>query len=111
MSDMGWIDDLDGDSAADALVAVRDELRAVEAKRLLLAAHWADLHASEELTDAELALSPRSAAGRVRVLPGCERMVPAGADGTPDIEEFAAAELAALLGVSTGTGGSWSPTR
>jgi hypothetical protein len=104
MIDTEWIDELDGDTAADALVAVRDELRAVEAKRLLMAAHWADLHASEDLTDAELALSPRSASGRVLVLPGCERMVPAGAAGTPEIEEFAAAELAALLGVSTGTG-------
>jgi hypothetical protein len=105
MIGMDWIGELDGDAAADAVVAVRDELRAAEAKRLLLAAHWADLHAGEELTAGELALSPRSASGRVLVLPGCERMVAAGADGTPEIEEFAAAELAALLGVSTGTGG------
>ena len=46
MIDTDWIDGLDGSSAADALVTVRDELRAVEAKRLLLAAHWADLHAA-----------------------------------------------------------------
>src|SRR5687768_1051851 len=69
-----------------------------------MAAHWADLHAADELLPAELALSPKGGSGRVRVLPGSERMVPAGAAGTPEIEEFAAAELAALLGISTGTG-------
>ena len=58
MIDTDWIDELDGSSAADALVRVSDELRAVEAKRLLMAAHWADLHAAEELLPAELALSP-----------------------------------------------------
>ena len=111
MNDPTWIDELDGDTAADALVAVRDKLRQAEAERLLLAAHWADLHAAEELTAGALALAPRSPSGRPTVLPGAEQRVPAGADGTPDIEEFAAAELAALLGVATGTGGSWSPTR
>jgi hypothetical protein len=70
MIDVDWIGELDGSTAADAVVAVRDKLLAAEAERLLLAAHWADLHAPEELTAAELALSPRSAAGRVLVLPG-----------------------------------------
>lgn len=34
---------------------------------------------------------------------GCERWVPGGADGTPKIGEFIAAEIGALLGVSPGS--------
>jgi hypothetical protein len=104
MIDVDRTDGLDGNDAADALVAVRDRLREVEAERLLHAAHWADLHAVEELSAVEVALAPRSAAGRPLVLPGSERAVASGAAGTPAMEEFAAAELAALLGLSTGAG-------
>ncbi|HET6561409.1 MAG TPA: hypothetical protein VFG72_06010, partial [Marmoricola sp.] len=95
MIDSDWIDGLDGDTAADALVGVRDRLRAAEAERLLIAAHWADLHAPEELTPGELALCT-DGSGQVRVLPGGEQRVRIGADGTPEVMEFAAAELAAL---------------
>ena len=99
MIDTDRIDELDGNDAADALVAVRDELRAAEAKRLL---HGRALGRPARRRRADAGWSwrcrRRAASGRVLVLPGCERMVPAGADGTPEIEEFAAAELAALLG-------------
>ncbi len=107
MIDVGRIDELDGDAAADALVTVRDELRFAEAERFLLAAHWADLHAPQELSPGEVALCT-DASGRVRltaeVLPGGEQPIRVAADGTPEVMEFAAAELAALLGISTNTG-------
>lgn len=53
----------------------------------MLAAHWLDLHSPEGRSDSE------SPAG---VLPGTERTVRSGADGTPMITEFACAEFAAL---------------
>ena len=98
MFDWPWIDELDRDAAADALVEARRELLAAEAKQFALAAHWADLHAGEDL-DPSLAQ-----------LPGAQRLVPIRggrngcADGCPEVEEYAGAELAAYLGRSTITG-------
>lgn len=43
------------------------------------------------------------------VLPGSERLVPAGADGTPDVAEFLAVELAPLLGVDVAS--AWNLIR
>ena len=71
-----------------------------EAEQFVLAAHWADLHAPETVLDL---LDDVEQIGRASV-PGSERGRPAGADGAPMIAEFAAAELAALLGMSTTAG-------
>ena len=86
------VDDLDASAVADALADVGAKVVAAEAEQFRLAAHWADLHApvlvgevTEELVH----------------LRGGERVRLAGADGTPEIMEFAAAELGALLGRST----------
>jgi hypothetical protein len=80
--------DLDGRSAADALARARDALVASEVAQVELVAHWADLHCGE--------------AGPSRdVLPGTERSVGLGADGTPRVREFAAVELGVLLDVTT----------
>lgn len=83
------LSDLDADatltfaSSARAL-ADRAEVRLIEA-----AAHWADLHGVVE--DSE--------AGRSS-LPGTEQLTRLGGDGTPELAEFAPAELGAELSVS-----------
>lgn len=81
----GMPDDVAG--TCDALAAAHADLIAVETRQLQLAAHWIDLHCHVEEPDGE---RPD------RTFPGTERSVPAGADGTPLISEFACAEFAAL---------------
>jgi hypothetical protein len=75
---------------AEATLRHVTALRAVaeQADRALLmsAAHWADLHG---VVDA----APTA-------LPGTERLVRLGGDGTPEVAEFAAAELGAELSLS-----------
>lgn len=97
---MEWltrIDELDAGAASDALAAVRDKVVAAEAEQFYLAAHWADLHAPEFVADHVADLAMLSA-------PGAEGFRPSGADGCPEIGEFAAAELAVLLGRSSAGG-------
>jgi hypothetical protein len=83
---------------ADALAASRDELMALEARQLVLAATWADHHAGDFVQE------------QLAVLPGMPRLVDVrgggsgSVDGCPKIEEYAAAELAALLGCTTVVG-------
>ncbi len=81
------MEDLDGQGLADALVANHATLLTAEARELVLAAAWADLHPTQALT-------PRP------VLPGMERPRRFGGHGTPEAGEFAAAELAVLTGRS-----------
>ncbi len=97
MFDYEALDDLDRVAASDALAEVRRRVVAVEAEQLYLAAHWADLHAPEFVTDC-LDLLPGPAA------PGAERTKQLGGDGCPEMSEFAGVELAALLGRTTGSG-------
>ena len=87
--DAATISDLDGQAAADALVANHAALLEAEANEFILAAHWADLHNEDSLP-------VRAGAGGV--LPGTERAKRLGADGTPLVAEFAAAELGPLIG-------------
>ena len=61
-----------------------------EAELLAVAAHWADLHA----------VLPGGAADGIP-LDGMQRMVPLAGDGTPEVAEFAPAELGAALGMTT----------
>ena len=89
---MPAVDDLDANAVADALVAVGAKVVAAEAEQFRLVAHWADLHAPElvgEVTEELVHLR------------GGERIRLSGADGTPEITEFAAAEVGALSGRST----------
>ncbi len=87
--DTATIEQLDGNAAADALVSNRATLVEAEAAEFELAAHWGMLHNEDTLNDGE---------GSGRVLPGTERAVPVGADGSPLVAEFAVGELACLLG-------------
>ncbi len=89
--ELGWIEETDGQGAADALVANHARLVEAEAAEFALAAHWADLHDESTLT---------SGTGAGRVLPGTERAKQYGGAGTPLVGEFAAAELGCLLGRS-----------
>ena len=80
------VDDLDVRGLGDALVANHDTLVASECRELVLAAAWADLHPAEAVS--------------TPVMPGMERPRRYGGHGTPEAGEFAAAELALLLGCS-----------
>jgi hypothetical protein len=64
-----------------------------EFTELALAVHWVDLHNADTLEHR------RDRDGGGRVLPGTERAVRSGADGTPLVAEFAAVELGALFGM------------
>jgi hypothetical protein len=86
--DTTTIEQLDGSAAADALVSNRAALVEAEATEFELVAHWAMLHNEEGLADD---------GGNGRVLPGTERAVRVGSDGTPLVSEFAVGELACLL--------------
>src|SRR3954449_7952043 len=67
-----------------------------EARMFVLAAHFADLHSG-----AGLPVSLHgSGRGSRRVLPGLERSVQVGGDGTPRIGEFACSELGCRLQMS-----------
>ena len=80
--------ELDADGTLAEIGGSRVRVNLVLVEQLLLAAHWADLHGV--VTD-------------TRALPGGERLVPVGGDGTPEVAEFAPAELAAVLGMSDTT--------
>jgi hypothetical protein len=84
---------LDADATLTAVEANEAAIRAAEADRLLLAAHWADLHGC---------LSRASG----RALPGSERLIRLGGIGTPEVAEFAPAELGVSLGLSAGAAGA-----
>ncbi len=73
-------------SVADALAALdhaTGALQAAEVGQMLAIAAICDLHRVDES----------------KLVEGCERWVPGGADGTPCIGEFIASEIGALLGV------------
>jgi hypothetical protein len=87
--ELAWIDDLDGQAAADALVSNHARLVEADGVEFMLAAKWAELHNEDTL-------AARKGSGRV--LPGTERARRIGSDGTPPVAEFAAAELGCLIG-------------
>src|SRR6188472_2656646 len=77
--------------AAGTLTAAEDNehiLITAESRRLHIAAHWADLHPGDALTQ-----------GRI---PGTQHPVRLGGDGTPTIADFAPAELGCVLRISDG---------
>jgi hypothetical protein len=67
-ADVAGIEDLDQDATADRLRDVTGQIRALEAEKQALMAHWADLHAPGP--DQELSGGKDSATG--------ERFLPAG---------------------------------
>ena len=77
-------------ACADRLVASVQAERRQAAERLVLVAHWADLH---HVPEHDIRGASRGAKR--------EYAVPGGADGTPTVGEFAATELGMLLEIST----------
>ena len=77
---------------AAAVSAAHQSVVEQECVLLQLAAHWADLH------------HPDSVAADAGVGPGREQARRLGGDGTPEVLEFAAAELGARQGTTTGAG-------
>jgi hypothetical protein len=74
--------DLVGLDAAQTLAAAEANEHALiiaATRRLHIAAHWADLHPGDAVVESRL--------------PGTERPVQLGGDGTPTVGEFATAEL------------------
>ncbi|QDP97026.1 DUF222 domain-containing protein [Microlunatus elymi] len=86
------VDELDVAGAADAFSLVSELGLRVPCQKLMLAAHWADLHPPEGLLPAD--------AGAGTMIG--ERAQQLGGDGTPQVAEFAPAELAPIIHRSIG---------
>ena len=88
MFDIGQdLDGMDADATLAYAAAADAALNAAEVAKLNAAAHWADLHA--------VITSPTEPGSRA--LSGCERLLRLGGAGTPEVVEFATAELGAVL--------------
>ena len=81
--------DLDEDATLAAVEGNEHTAVEVEVTRLLLAAHWADLKPGD-------AVDPHG-------IPGAERAIQPGGEGTPEIADFAPAELGCSLKLSAGS--------
>src|SRR3954452_12534727 len=92
MFDTSWVADLDAEQACASITATQGRLREDEWNELVLAAHWATLHDAETVAGST---STRGSSGRRS---GGERIVHPGGDGTPEVAEFACAELGMLMG-------------
>jgi Domain of unknown function (DUF222) len=81
--------ELDAAGTLAAAEANEHTLTTAETRRLQIAAHWADLHAGDAVPESRL--------------PGTERVVRLGGDGTPTVGDFAPAELGCVLRISDGS--------
>src|SRR5215211_4233900 len=81
--------DLDATATLAAAEANEHTLITAETRRLQIAAHWADLHPGEAVTESRL--------------PGTEHPIRLGGDGTPTVGDFAPAELGCALRMSDGS--------
>ena len=79
------IDDLDPAATLARAEETLRQRRAAEVDDLLLAAHWADLHAADPTA---------GPGGRRRWPPGGDRLVQVGGEGTPLVQELCLPELA-----------------
>lgn len=87
----GQVGGLDAATTLSQVSAAHRQIREHECKLLELAGHWADLHHPDSQTPSE------------KTLPGAEQARQLGGEGTPEVLEFAAAELAARLETSYGS--------
>ena len=81
--------ELDAAGTLAAAEANEHTLITAETRRLQIAAHWADLHPGDSVPESQL--------------PGSERPVRLGGDGTPTVADFAPAELGCVLRISDGS--------
>jgi hypothetical protein len=80
--------ELDAAGTLAAAEANEQALITAETRRLHIAAHWADLHPGDALTQSRI--------------PGTQHPIRLGGDGTPTIADFAPAELGCVLRISDG---------
>lgn len=80
------VDEMDAEQTLAEAAASRRAVTAGEVRQVVAATHWADLH--------DVLACPSRA-------PGSEMLVRPGGEGTPELAEFAAAELGAILGVTS----------
>ena len=81
--------ELDAAGTLAAAEANEHALITAETRRLQIAAHWADLHPGDSVAESRL--------------PGTERPVQLGGEGTPTVGDFAPAELGCVLRISDGS--------
>ena len=81
--------ELDAAGTLAAAEANEHTLITAETRRLQIAAHWADLHPGDSVPPSRL--------------PGTERPVRFGGEGTPTVRDFAPAELGCVLRMSDGS--------
>jgi hypothetical protein len=81
--------ELDAAGTLAAAEANEHTLITAETRRLQIAPHWADLHPGDAVPESQL--------------PGSERPVRLGGDGTPTVADFAPAELGCVLRISDGS--------
>ncbi|MGH3444346.1 MAG: hypothetical protein ACRDPB_03115 [Nocardioidaceae bacterium] len=93
----GGVETLDRAAALVEAAGCRAAADAAEARLLAVAAHWADLHPVLEGGEPD-----GYATGTL--VNGVEELVPLAGEGTPLVAEFAAAEFAATLGMSSDAG-------
>src|SRR3954451_8504211 len=100
MFDTSWIADLDADQACVAITATQDVLREKEWHELRLAGHWAVLHDPDSSTASRRASTGATGTAEPGEpgVPGRERAVHPGGAGTPEVTEFACAELGLVMG-------------
>ena len=80
--------ELDTAGTLAAAEANEHTLISAETRRLQIAAHWADLHSGDAISQNRL--------------PGAEHPIRLGGDGTPTVADFAPAELGCVLRLSAG---------
>src|SRR3954447_17864031 len=111
MFDTSWVADLDAETACAAITATQDALRTQEWHELVLAGHWAALHDPHTVCrdpgtpGSGTPGSGTPGAGRPGARGG-ERAVRPGGDGTPQVAEFASAELGLVMGIGFIAAGS-----
>ena len=81
--------ELDAAGTLAAAEANEHALITAETRRLRIAAHWADIHPGDAVRESRL--------------PGGERPVQLGGDGTPTVAGFCPAELGCVLRISDGS--------
>jgi len=100
MFDTTWVAELGADQACAMVTATQGRLRESEWRELVLAGHWATLHDGETVTGRARAGAGAGQAGAAGAggAAGGERVVRPGGEGTPEVAEFACAELGLVMG-------------
>lgn len=89
LDSLDGLEDLDAVGTLEQAGEIQRHVNLAQSELLKIACHWADLNATLD--------GPRD-----RTIPGTERLVSLGGQGTPAVAEFAPAELGAQLAMSPG---------